>query len=191
MGRDPGPGRRLHRRAQIVAVLAAVGALAMACSSTSTTRELSAEDDPSGPLPTAPAEGTSTAGGGGAAVDIAELVRRIDALGSETDLCALLTGEALADVTGANLDLTSLTSDPAGFTQLFTALDRLFGHMVTIGPPEAQPSLRTMQEVWAGIASVDPAAPDAAARAGALIAAPDVQAAQAELGAWVRRSCGS
>jgi hypothetical protein len=191
VGTEPGPGRRPRRRAQVVAVLAAVAALAVACSSTSTTRELSAEDDPGGPLPTAPVEGASTGSREGGAVDVAELVRRIDALGSETDLCLLLTGEALADVTGANLDLTSLTSDPAGFTQLFTALDRLFAHMVTIGPPETQPALRTMQGVWAGVAAVDPAAPDAAARAGALIAAPEVQAAQAELGAWVRSSCGA
>lgn len=162
------------------------------CSSSSETTEVAGDADPNadGPLPTAPPDGAGGSGGSGAtSVDVNELIRRIDALNSETDLCVLLTGQALADVTGADINLTSLVSNPSGFTQLFTSLDKLFAHMVTIGPPEVQLSLQVMQGVWKGMAGVDPRQPDAETRSATLIADPQVQQAQTDLGTWVRTSC--
>ncbi len=154
--------------------------------------------EPAGPLPTAPPRpdgdvGTArpqTATGSSGPVDVAELVARIDGLVTEDDLCTLLTGSALADVTGADLDLTSLLQDSSGFTGLFSSLGRLFGHMVDIAPSQAVRSdLETMRGVWQGVATLDPRAPDAADRAGALIADPAVQRAQANLGVWVQSTC--
>ena len=154
-------------------------------------------DDRPGPLPTAPATPppsptTPTVPGGAATgeVTVDELVARIDALVTEDDLCTLLTGSALSDVTGADLDLTSLLQDPQGFTTLFSSLGRLFGHMVDIAPSAAVKSdLETMRGVWQGVAGLNPRAPDAAERAGALIANPAVQRAQSNLGVWVQSTC--
>jgi len=122
-------------------------------------------------------------------MDVNELIRRIDGLNNESDLCILLTGQALADVTGADINLTSLLTNPSGFTQLFTSLDKLFAHMVAIGPAEVQPSLQTMQGVWKGLATIDPRAPDAETRSAALIGDPNVQQAQDTLGTWVKGTC--
>ncbi len=174
-----------------LALAAFVGAVG--CSSTSGTSEVDARRADQGPLPTAgtapdrpAADSTSTAGG---RVDVAELVRRIDAATSEDDLCVLLTGRALADVTGADLDLQALLADPQGFTDLFAALDRLFGHMVTIAPADVQGDLSTLQSVWRGVATLDPRGADAAQRAGALIGDVRVQQAQTRLGDFVTTSC--
>ncbi|MCB0954494.1 MAG: hypothetical protein KDB13_17560, partial [Microthrixaceae bacterium] len=66
------------------------------------TRQLAADGDGvDGPLPTAP-EGSSRNVGDGdpfsGSVDANDLIRRIDALNSETDLCTLLTGSAMRDI---------------------------------------------------------------------------------------------
>lgn len=189
------PTRRI--RWAIGALLLTVVLVGAACSGSGTT-ELSsdaADQTAPGPLPTAPggAGGSGTAGKGGVGstgkVDVNELIRRIDNLNNETDLCALLTGQALRDVTGSDINLTSLLSNPSGFTQLFASLDKLFAHMVVIGPAEVQPSLVTMQGVWKGMATIDPRAPDAQTRSSALIADPAVQQAQSTLGQWVKSSC--
>lgn len=182
-----------------MAVLAAMAILAVgACASDSGPIEVGGPgraDEP-GPLPTAPpapptTTGSSsrpTASSGNVTVD--ELVARMDGLVAEDDLCTLLTGSALADVTGADLDLTSLLEDPQGFTTLFASLGRLFGHMVDIAPSATvQSDLETMRGVWQGVAGLDPRAPDAADRAGALIANPAVQRAQSNLGVWVQSTC--
>ena len=79
----------------------------------------------------------------------------------------LLTGQAIRDVTAAT-NLTSLLTNPSGFTQLFAALDRLFAHLVQIGPPDLAPSLQTTG-VWKSMSSIDPLSPDAESRAGKLI----------------------
>jgi hypothetical protein len=176
------------------AALACLLLVASACSGDGGTTELSsdaADETTPGPLPTAPptSAGSSSKVGSTGSVDVNELIRRIDALNNEGDLCTLLTGKALADVTGADVNLTSLLTNPSGFTQLFTSLDKLFAHMVTIGAPEVQPSLQTMQGVWKGLSTIDPRAPDAEARSGALIGDPKVQAAQNDLGAWVKANC--
>jgi len=156
----------------------------------------SAPAEQSGAIPTAPptsAPGNNpepTAAGSAGPLGVAQLVARIDALVAEDDLCTLLTGAALADVTGADLDLTSLLQDTSGFTTLFSSLGRLFAHMVDIAPSEVVRSdLDTMRGVWQGVATLDPRAPDAADRAGQLIADPAVQRAQANLGVWVQSTC--
>ena len=177
------------------AALACLLMVASACSGDSGTTELSsdaADDTAPGPLPTAPPTSASASKvGSSGSVDVNELIRRIDALNNEGDLCILLTGQALADVTGADVNLTSLLTNPSGFTQLFTSLDKLFAHMITIGAPEVQPSLQTMQGVWKGLATIDPRAPDAEARSAALIGDAGVQAAQNDLGAWVKANCST
>ncbi len=190
-------GSPVRRPVVVGALLVAV--LLAGCSSTSGTTEVAGvdRDDRPGPLPTAPATPppsptTPTVPGGAATgeVTVDELVARIDALVTEDDLCTLLTGSALSDVTGADLDLTSLLQDPQGFTTLFSSLGRLFGHMVDIAPSAAVKSdLETMRGVWQGVAGLNPRAPDAAERAGALIANPAVQRAQSNLGVWVQSTC--
>jgi hypothetical protein len=182
-------------RCALGAAVVSLVLLGVSCSSDSGTTELSsdsADQTTPGPLPTAPpTSGSSSSSkvGASGSVDVNELIRRIDDLNNETDLCALLTGKALADVTGADINLTSLLTNPSGFTQLFTSLDKLFAHMVNIGPAAVQPSLQTMQGVWKGLATIDPRAPDAETRSGALIADPKVQAAQKDLGTYVKTSC--
>ena len=147
-----------------VAVVLAVAVLGAACSGDSGTTELSsdaADQTTPGPVPTAPGgvgpttNSDSGAVGTSGSVDVNELIRRIDDLNNESDLCTLLTGEALRDVTGSDINLTSLLSNPSGFTQLFSSLDKLFAHMVVIGPAEVQPSLTTMQGVWKSMATID------------------------------------
>ena len=122
-------------------------------------------------------------------VDANELIRRIDDLATETDLCKLLTGSALSDITSSDINLTSIMSNPAGFTQFFAALDRLFGHMGEIAPAEAKPSLAVLKGAWSGMAKFDPRAPDAQTRMNALVASPETQQAQKDLEAWVRGAC--
>jgi len=102
-----------------------------------------------------------------------------------------LYGDALGALatTSADINLTSLISNPAGFTQLFASLDKLFGHMVAIATPELAQPLGSMQRVWNQMATIDPRAADAESRAGALIASPEVQAANDALGAWVTENC--
>ena len=101
----------------------------------------------------------------------------------------MLTGQALKDIATSNVNLTSLLTNPSGFTQLFSALDRLFAHLVQIGPAELSSSLQEMQSVWTAMAAMDPRAPDAETKAGALIADPKVQAAQSDIGKYVTSNC--
>ena len=176
-------------------VLLCVAALTAAgCSKESTTEELStdsADQAADGPIPTAPPEvaGQGSTGSSGD-VDVNELILRIDALNTETDICTLLTGQAVKDVTQSNVNLTSLLTNPAGFSQLFAALDRLFAHLVQIGPAELTAPLQTMQGVWSAMSEIEPNAVDAEARASALVSDPNVQAAQTSIGDYVQANCG-
>lgn len=180
----------------VVAALMCVAVLlGTSCSKESTTEELgtdSADQAADGPIPTAPPEvegsGQGSTGSSGD-VDVNDLILRIDALNSETDICTLLTGQAIKDVTQSNVNLTSLLTNPTGFSQLFASLDRLFAHMVQIGPPELTASLQTMQGVWTEMAKIEPNAVDAETRASALVSDPNVQAAQTAIGDYVQRSC--
>jgi hypothetical protein len=176
-----------------LAALTCLVVLAASCSSGSGTTELSndaADRTTEGPLPTAPPVKGSGAGTSGT-VDVNELIRRIDDLNNETDLCKLLTGEAYQAIAGSDVNLTSLLTNPSGFTQLFTSLDRLFGHMVTIAPTSIQPAVTTMQGMWKQMSTYDPRASDAETKLKAVIADPKVQSAQSELGAYVQSSCAT
>ncbi len=180
----------------LAVAVVALALFAVGCSkhqsATEEVRPATTDDAADGPAPTAPPlpAGSESAGtASGADIDANELIRRIDSLNSETDLCTLLTGQALKDIATSNVNLTSLLTNPSGFTQLFSALDRLFAHLVQIGPAELSSSLQEMQSVWTAMAAMDPRAPDAETKAGALIADPKVQAAQSDIGKYVTSNC--
>jgi hypothetical protein len=172
--------------------LLVVAALGAGCGAG--TQEVASEDGgPEGPLPTAPANFSRNSPGEESAlsgsVDVNDLVRRIDALSQEDDLCTLLTGQAMADVSGADIDLTSLLSNPTGFSQLFSALDKVFGHMAQIAPAELIQPISEMQSVWATLSTLNVATPNAEAQASALISSPVLRASQDTLGVWVVENC--
>ena len=180
-------------------MLVCVALFAGSCSSESDTKVLtpdrSANDD--GPRPTAPGAGgaNSTVVGGNPAltgkVDVAELVRRLDALQAETDLCTLLTGQALSNVTGADINLSSLLSDPTGFSQLFGALQRTYVHLVDIAPAEIDPSLTVLQGLWGSLATVDPRSAEAESVVARAIASPEVQDANDAVASWITANCSA
>ncbi len=180
-------------------LLVAVALSGAACSSESDTKVLdpdrSAQED--GPRPTAPgAGGPATSAGGGnpalsGSVDVAELVRRLDALQAETDLCTLLTGQALSNVTGADINLSSLLSDPSGFTQLFGALQRTYAHLVDIAPPELDPPLTVLQGLWGSLAVVDPRSAEAESVVSRAVASPEVQGANDAVASWITTNCSA
>lgn len=122
-------------------------------------------------------------------VDVNGLIRRIDALSQETELCALVGSEAVVEIIGADINLTGLASNPSGVGQLFAALERLYAHMATIGPPEVTPALTTLQGVSSGLADIDLRSPDAEARAEELLESPDTRFANEALGAWISLNC--
>jgi hypothetical protein len=203
-----GPTQRLRHAAALLVALG-VGALFLpvACSSESDTRVLA--DDPSdkevaGPRPTAPgnvgavgvASGSKASATGAnpalsGTVDIPELVRRLDALQGETDVCTLLTGRALADVTGADINLTSLLSDPTGFTQLFGGLQRTYTHLIDIAPAELDPPLGVLGNLWSKLAQTDPRSPDAQSAVAKSIGSSEVQGANDSLATWISSNCES
>jgi len=184
---------RVISRSSVVGVLVVVALLVVGCGGSGTT-ELVVDQDEGGPLPTAP-DGSPRNGGGGdgdpfsGSVDANDLIRRLEMLSEETDLCTLLTGQAMADIAAADINLAGLASNPAGFSALFAALDKLFGHMLTIGPPELEKPLSTLQSVWGGLADIDIRSSDAEARAAALLAGKDTQAANDALADWVTTNC--
>ena len=190
---------RLVRAALVPAVLVCLALVAAACSSESDTKVLdpdrSANAD--GPRPTAPGTGgaTTTVAGGNPAlsgkVDVAELVRRLDALQAEPDLCTLLTGQALSNVTGADINLSSLLSDPTGFTQLFGALQRTYTHLVDIAPPDLDPSLTVLQGLWGSLATVDPRSAEAESVVARAVASPEVQDANDAVASWITANCSA
>lgn len=179
---------------RIILVTTCVALVAAACGGAATTEMVSDPNDipTEGPLPTAPPDRGSGEGGSpglSGNVDVNDLILRIDALNEENDLCVLLTGEAMADITGSDINLTSLMTNPAGFTQLFAALEKVFGHMIIVAADDLKPALSQMQTVWTGMSQIDPRAADADAQASALVNSPDVQAAQDGLAEWVVGNC--
>lgn len=184
--------RQVSKRSAAVGVVAALILVLGGCGS-GTQEVADGDGGPEGPLPTAPANFSKNSPGENAAltgaVDVNDLIRRIDALTEEDDLCTLLTGQAMADVTGADINMTSLLTNPAGFSQLFAALDKVFGHMNQIAPPELIQPLSTMQSAWATLATLDLSSPDAEAQASAVISSPELRAAQDALGVWVVDNC--
>jgi hypothetical protein len=194
------PRRRLggsSRRAMLV-VAVALAALLAACGGPETFEvegaagvEAAAVPPPTYP---GPPPGVDEAGGtpGAAGADIPEgvsdLIRRIDALSSEDDLCTLLTGE-FAALAAADVNPASITSNPASMVELFASLDRLFDHMVQIAPYIMRPPLVTIQQLWRTAAEMD--LQDLAAREEleSLIQGPEVTLAQAQIAAWVPINC--
>ncbi|MFM7069946.1 MAG: hypothetical protein ACKOYM_10875, partial [Actinomycetes bacterium] len=179
--------------------------LAGACSSESDTRVLPADRDAAsdGPQPTAPGarRGDGDTSGGVDAtnrnpaltgtVDIAELVRRLDALQAETDACTLLTGQALANVTGADINLSSLLSNPSGFTQLFSALQRTYVHLVDIAPAQIDGPLSVLGGLWGQLSKVNPRSSEAEAAVAAAVGSPQVQAANDSIASWITTNCSA
>lgn len=184
-----------HNTWRLVALCMIAALVASACGGGGTEELRVRDNGPDGPLPTAPngqprnAADLNAGGLLSGSVDVNDLIRRIDALNQENDLCTLLTGDAMADITGADINLTSLVSNPAGFSQLFASLDKLFGHMITIGPAELRPPLGTMKSVWSGLSGIDLRAADAESKAGVLVGSKAVQEANDALGKWVVANC--
>lgn len=186
--------RRGHGSPWFVLLCAAtVGSLLLAGCGGGGTTEVMVDPDDGGPLPTAPGGSLGRSEGDGdpfsGSVDANDLIRRIDELRGETDLCTMLTGQAMADIAAADINLAGLASNPAGFSALFAALDRLFGHMLTISPPELAQPLETLQGVWGGLADIDIRAQDAERRAAELLAGNETQAANDALAEWVTSNC--
>ncbi len=184
---------RASRLLVATAILATSGVLGVSCGDGGT-KELAADQKSSGPLPTAP-DGSPRNGAGSngdpfsGSVDVNDLIDRIEGLNSENDLCTLLTGNAMADIASADINLAGLASNPAGFSQLFAALNRLFGHMLTIAPSELTEPLTTLQGVWGGLADINIRASDAESRAASLLAGNETQKANDDLAAWVTSNC--
>ncbi|MFM7063527.1 MAG: hypothetical protein ACKO04_08565 [Actinomycetes bacterium] len=193
------PGTRWWRALWVPVLVLSVVLSAVACSADSDTTVLDPDRPASedGPRPTAPGAGgaTSTVPGGNPAlsgsVDVAELVRRLDALQAETDLCTLLTGQALSNVTGADINLSSLLTDPSGFTQLFGALERTSVHLVDIAQAELDPPLTVLQGLWGSLATVDPRSAEAEPVVARAIASPEVQDANDAVASWISTNCSA
>jgi hypothetical protein len=184
---------RVTLKSTVMGLVVALMLLVVGCGGSGTT-EIAGDKDEGGPLPTAPDGSPRNASDGdpfSGSVDANELIRRIEALSDETDLCTLLTGQAMADIAAADINLAGLASNPSGFSALFAALDKLFGHMLTIGPPEVEQPLSTLQAVWGGLADIDIRATDAEGTAAALLAGEDTQAANDALAEWVTGNCRS
>lgn len=191
------------RRPVLLAMALAVAVLSVGCSSESDTKVLTrdpADTVPVGPRPTAPGARPTVAGDANAtaanpaltgSVDIPELVRRLDALQGESDVCTLLTGRALADVTGADINLSSLLRDPDGFRQLFGGLQRTYGHLVDIAPSDLDPPLVVLGDLWTSLARTDPSSEAARSTVVNAIGSQKVQAANDAVASWISRNCRS
>jgi hypothetical protein len=185
MARRAGGRGWLRSCAAILVALLALGAAA--CSSDATTTELaddSADVTVPGPRPTAPDpdEGSGLSDSGN------ELLAQLQAVSEETDLCAVLTGDAFATLLDEELDVAALVTSPAGITQLIALVDSTFTQLVVISPPEVQPSMQTIQQVWTRLASSGGGA-DAEQRAAQVLAEPQVQQANQSLLTWTALNC--
>jgi len=180
--------RGLHHRAL---TLAAVGALVLAgaCTSRSSTAELA--DDPAdqtvpGHQPTAPT--TEPGAGAGLTPGANALLAELESVREETDLCRVLSGAAFEGLLTEDLDTTALVTNPAGLTRLIAAVDATFAHLVEIAPPELTESMRTVRDVWTRLASLGPV-PDAEERVAAVLAEPQVVAANSAILGWAGQHC--
>jgi hypothetical protein len=176
-------------------VRAAVAALALvllvaACSSSSEVTTLEhdpADDTVPGYLPTAPPP--SSEEDGGLTPDANRLLAELDAVAQERDLCAVLSGAAFEGLFTADIDPAGLVTNPAGITRLITAVIATFDHIVEISPPEIQPSMATVKEMWTRLASLDPSAADLESQANTVLAEPQHVAANRAIIAWAADNC--
>ena len=179
----PGRGRVL------VAAVAAALFLA-SCSSSSEVRTL--DDDISdetvpGFLPTAPpptAEGESDL-----TPDANRLLSELDRVTQERDLCKVLSGAAFEGLFTADIDPAGLVTNPAGITRLITAVIATFDHIVEISPPEIQPAMATVKEMWTRIASLNPSASDLESQVNTVLAEPQHLAANRAVIQWGADNC--
>lgn len=139
-----------------------------------------------GNLPTAPT--TSPDDGEGLTPNANALLAELESLREETDLCRILSGAAFEGLLTEELDTTALVTNPAGLSRLITALDSTFAHLVEIAPPELTESMRTLRDVWTRLASLGPVA-DAQERAAAVLAEPQVVAANTAVIEWAGANC--
>lgn len=168
------------------------GLTGVSCSETSPTRELA--NDPAdvtipGVPPTAPP--TTKYDGRGLSPDAMVLIGQLNELQSETELCALLTGNVLKPLLSGEIDMTSLVTSPSGVSQLLVAVDSLFAHMVEISPPEVQPATATIRDIWKRVAEIPADATDRDARTAAIMAEPSSEAAKSILESWLTKNCGT
>lgn len=193
MGRAGSNRRRVTRCVRGAHAAVAAGVLVVsvalgACSSDATTTEL--VDDPAdvtvpGPRPTAPAA-DSTAGLSGTG---SELIAQLEEIRDETDLCKVLTGEAFESLLDDDVDVAALVTNPSGVTQLIAVVDSTFSQLVVISPPEVQPAMATIQEVWTRVARLSLGAADAQQRTAEILAEPQVVQATQTLTTWVALNC--
>lgn len=158
------------------------------CASDAPTTELA--DDPAdvtvpGPAPTAP----TTQPGQGLSDSGNALLAELDAIGDTTDLCSVLTGEAFTTLLSEDVDVTSLVTSPAGITQLFVLVDSTFEQLVVIAPPEVQPAMQTIRDVWQRVAALNAGGVDAEQRTAEILAEPQVIAANQSLITWATLNC--
>lgn len=181
------------RRAGRVVALVVVIVVAMAaasCASDAPTTELA--NDPGdvtvpGPVPTAP----TTVAGDGLTESGNAFIVELEALSNETDLCAVLRGDALNDLLSQEFDLASLVTTPAGITQLLVLVDTTFEQLVAIAPIEVQPSMEVVRDVWTRVASLNAGGVDAQVRTAEILAEPQVLAANQSIVTWAALNCGS
>jgi hypothetical protein len=181
-------GRRT--RAAFAAAVLAVAPLAAACSSSSEVspleRDISDETVP-GYLPTAPPPSSEEEGG--LTPDANRLLAELDAVAQEQDLCSVLSGAVFEGLFTADIDPAGLVTNPAGITRLITAVIATFDHIVQISPPEIQPAMATVKEMWTRIASLNPSAGDLESQVNTVLAEPQHVAANRAIIAWGADNC--
>lgn len=181
-------------RAAALVVLVVSGLLAgslSGCSRTSSeSTELgydSADETVAGNLPTAPPP--TQEGDSGLAPGANVLLAELDEIGQEEDLCAILSGSAFEGLLTADVDPAGLVTNPAGLTRLLTAVQAAFDHVVDISPPDVQPAVRTVKDMFTRVASIPPGSADAEAQVNAILAEPGVLAANQAVLEWGTRNC--
>lgn len=181
--------RRVGRLLALVAVIVTT-MTATSCASDAPTTELA--NDPAdvtvpGPLPTAP----TTVVGEGLSESGSALIAELEALSNETDLCAVLSGEALNGLLSQEFDVASLVTTPAGITQLVVLLDATFEQLAAIAPPEVRPSMEVVHDVWTRLSSLNAGGADAQARTAEILSEPQVLAANQAIITWAALNCGA
>jgi hypothetical protein len=181
--------RRVGRLLALVVVIA-LAVTATSCASDAPTTELA--NDPGdvtvpGPVPTAP----TTVVGEGLSESGSALIAELEALSNETDLCAVLSGDALNGLLSQEFDIAGLVTTPAGITQLVVLVDATFEQLAAIAPPEVQPSMQVVHDVWTRVSSLNAGGADAQARTAEILAEPQVLAANQAIITWAAVNCGA
>lgn len=172
----------------VVTMAAATSVVLLGCSSDATTTELA--DDPAattvpGPVPTAPtADPNAGLSGTGS-----ELIAQLEAIRDEKDLCKVVTGEAFESLLDGDVDVAALVTNPAGVTQLITVVDSTFSQLVVISPPDVQPAMQTIKEVWTRVARLNLSGAEAEQRTAEILAEPQVVQAIQTLTTWTALNC--